>query len=67
MKKHTIKGYASPKKEKGCLTCQNAIYCCEGDYICDCCMKNGEPLFVIEDFNATDDYNFCKGKKYREA
>lgn len=40
-----------------CLNCDNCVYICEGDFICDV----DEPVLVIDDWEPTDSYFCCNG------
>lgn len=52
------------KKRKGdCTTCFNANYCGEGCYIC---LEDVEPKIVMDEFQPTQDFNWCCGRKYEE-
>lgn len=51
------------KKNMGaCETCQNAIACGEGDFMC-LESKDG-PKCVMEEYAPAEDYFWCGGKKY---
>lgn len=45
-----------------CETCEHLIACGEGDHICDA----GEGKVVLSDYEQTDDFYWCKGRKYKE-
>ena len=48
------------KKRKylnNCEICEDCIYICEGDFICD---KYGYPVLVKEDWCPTEFYSDCK-------
>lgn len=47
-----------------CETCSNLIPIGEGDYICCECGK--EPIMPISEYDWTDDYYKCCGKKWSE-
>lgn len=41
-----------------CYECDNAVYCCEGDFFCD----KVEAL-VIDDFEPTESFGGCENEK----
>lgn len=45
-----------------CETCEHLIACGEGDHICDA----EEGKVVLSDYEQTDDFYWCKGRKYKE-
>ena len=51
-----------PKKKHFCdpAVCQNCIYICEGDFICD---KKAVPVVVVSDWDPTEDFMWCKKRK----
>lgn len=48
------------KKEHNCHDCENAMYICEGDYICDLAPAK----LVISDWIPTENFNMCNRHKY---
>lgn len=44
------------KTPKICNTCDNCVYICEGDFICD-----EHQVLVMEDFTPTDEFCCCNG------
>lgn len=47
------------KDKKNCFYCENCIYLCEGDYICDVMQE-----IVVSAFEPTEDFMICEGKKF---
>ena len=45
--------------ERNCFNCANCNYLSEGGYICDC---NND--VVIENFEPTDDFYSCNGRRF---
>ncbi len=45
-----------------CETCANLLPIGDGDHICDA----SSPVMVMEDYEPTDDYCWCKGKHWEE-
>lgn len=55
-----------PGPFKCCETCANMQPVGDGDHICDSCQgRDGSPTAVILiDYEPTDDYLVCKGRKW---
>ena len=52
-------------KKKAQWDCYNCANCCpigSGNHVCSA----GASLMIIEDYLPTEDYGWCKGKKYEE-
>lgn len=49
------------KKISGCEDCYNLIPTGEG---CFFCMEDAEPRVVMDEYTPTDEYFWCRGKKY---
>jgi hypothetical protein len=49
------------KKFRTCHDCEDAIYICEGDFICDLDPTAG---LVISDWIPTNIFSKCNGKRY---
>ena len=51
------------RRDIGCESCENLIPIGEGDHICYEC---GEPIMPICEYEATEEYMKCRGRKYAE-
>ena len=47
-------------KDNSCLNCEECIYIGEGDYICGADYEH----IVIADFEPTNDFNYCEGRRF---
>lgn len=47
--------------DKGCSSCARLVQIGERDYICGCDERR---VVVLADFMPSDDYFWCKGKKF---
>ena len=53
---------------KCCDNCENYLYICEGDYICELEMSKGASILPIkEEHTPTDHYFWCGGKRWRKV
>ena len=50
------------KQNRCCETCSNMIPIGSGDHICADC--GGKPVIVVSDYQPTNDYFKCNGKKW---
>lgn len=50
-------------KEKTCYNCEECICVGEGGFLC---CANKEHKLVIDDFEPTDDFYWCKGRKFKK-
>lgn len=54
--------------EKDCSTCTHWLYLGEGDHVCDLETAPGALVTPLtEDFQFTDHYFWCGGKRWKEA
>ena len=44
--------------------CDNCLYICEGDFICD---KAVVPVMVISEWEPTEDYMWCRNRRASEC
>ena len=59
-RKHRCKKVKA-KKEKNCYTCDHCIYVGDGGYWCEVCT-----YIVVEDWEPTEEFNFCEGKDFED-
>lgn len=54
---------AKPRKKRvfcDPAVCDHCMYICEGDFICD---KEAEAVIVVSDWEPTEDYLWCQGRR----
>ena len=57
--------FKQKKDRAGCETCANRIPIDDGNYICFECDGSDKPaVLVLDDYNPTNNYLKCEGKKY---